>query len=61
MLRTKHIRPGSIVLMHDIHKSTADALPQLLKTLKKQGYQFVTVSQLLSLNESTGDGPYFNR
>ncbi|KAA2302001.1 hypothetical protein FY526_22090, partial [Clostridioides difficile] len=57
----KNIRSGSIVLMHDIHASTADALPQMLKSLKKQGYQFVTVSQLLSLNESTGNGPYYNR
>ncbi|WP_405170242.1 polysaccharide deacetylase family protein [Paenibacillus sp. FSL H8-0280] len=57
----KNIRSGSIVLMHDIHASTADALPQMLKSLKKQGYQFVTVSQLLSLNESTGNGPYYNQ
>lgn len=57
----RNIRPGSIVLMHDIHRSTADALPQMLKSLKKQGYQFVTVSQLLSLNESTGNGPYYNQ
>lgn len=57
----KHIRPGSIVLMHDIHASTADALPQMLESLKKQGYQFVTVSQLLSLNESKGNGPYYNK
>lgn len=57
----KNIRPGSIVLMHDIHASTADALPQMLKSLKKQGYQFVTVSQLLSLNETTGNGPYYNQ
>ena len=57
----KSIRPGSIVLMHDIHASTADALPQMLKSLKKQGYQFITVSQLLSLNKSTGNGPYYNQ
>lgn len=57
----QHVRPGSIVLMHDIHASTADALPQLLESLKKQGYQFVTVSQLLSLNEFKGIGPYFNK
>ncbi|MFC7679136.1 polysaccharide deacetylase family protein [Paenibacillus sp. GCM10028914] len=57
----KNVRPGSIILMHDIHSSTADALPQLLESLKKQGYQFVTVSQLLSLNEFKGIGPYYNK
>ncbi|WP_422659261.1 polysaccharide deacetylase family protein [Paenibacillus sp. EC2-1] len=56
-----HIKPGSIVLMHDIHPSTADALPEVLESLKKQGYQFVTVSQLLQLNQSSGIGPYFNQ
>lgn len=57
----RNVRPGSIVLMHDIHRSTADALPQILKSLQKQGYQFVTVSQLLSLNKSKGNGPYYSR
>ncbi|WP_054954793.1 polysaccharide deacetylase family protein [Paenibacillus dakarensis] len=57
----RDVRPGSIILMHDIHRSTADALPQMLKSLKKQGYQFVTVSQLLSLNKSKGNGPYYHQ
>lgn len=38
---------GSIVLMHDIHQTTADALDEILATLQKQGYEFVTVSELL--------------
>ncbi|GAA1776137.1 polysaccharide deacetylase family protein [Streptomonospora arabica] len=40
-------RPGSIVLMHDIHGSTIDAVPEILKRLDKKGYTMVTVSQLL--------------
>lgn len=56
-----NVKPGSIVLMHDIHPSTADALPQIITSLKKQGYQFVTVSQLLSLKKSIGNGPYYSR
>ncbi|KMY56170.1 hypothetical protein AC623_10380 [Bacillus sp. FJAT-27231] len=59
ILRT--IKPGSIVLMHDIHPTTAEALPALLTALEKQGYQFVTVSQLLSLNDHSEIGPYFKR
>ncbi len=48
----------SIVLMHDIHTATAEALPELLITLKKEGYEFVTVSELLTLQEEKVD-PYF--
>lgn len=33
--------------MHDIHQATADALDEVLATLQKQGYEFVTVSELL--------------
>lgn len=38
---------GSIILMHDIHQATADALDEVLAILQKQGYEFVTVSELL--------------
>ncbi|MGX7419509.1 polysaccharide deacetylase family protein [Carnobacterium gallinarum] len=39
-------KSGAIVLMHDIHPTTADALNSIIQSLKKQGYQFVTVSEL---------------
>ncbi|PWD51341.1 hypothetical protein C8046_12395 [Serinibacter arcticus] len=42
-----HVRPGSIVLLHDIHASTVDAVPAILDQLAAQGYTFVTVDQLL--------------
>ncbi|MBN8234081.1 polysaccharide deacetylase family protein [Halobacillus kuroshimensis] len=45
----KEVVPGSIVLLHDVHKETAEALPTLLDYLEKEGYQFVTVSELLSI------------
>ncbi|MFJ5766530.1 polysaccharide deacetylase family protein [Lysinibacillus sp. NPDC093210] len=48
----------SVVLMHDIHTATAEALPELLMSLKKEGYEFVTVSELLTLKEEKVD-PYF--
>lgn len=57
----RNIKPGAIVLMHDIHLSTAEALPSLLTALEKQGYQFVTVSQLLSLDDHSDIGPYYKR
>lgn len=44
---TKNASNGDIVLFHDTQVVTAQALKQILSTLSKQGYQFVTVSKLL--------------
>ncbi|BCV23937.1 MAG TPA: polysaccharide deacetylase family protein [Firmicutes bacterium] len=41
------IQPGGIVLMHPT-QPTVEALPQILKGLKKKGLQPVTVSELLA-------------
>lgn len=38
---------GAIVLMHDIHPWSVAAAPQVIDSLKAQGYTFVTVSQLI--------------
>ena len=46
---TNHTRNGSIILCHDIHKSTVEALPVFLDALLKEGYEFTTVSQLCGL------------
>jgi hypothetical protein len=32
-----------IILMHDFHKHTAEALPELLKRLKARGYKVVAM------------------
>lgn len=45
------IRPGSIVLMHDLHASTVAAVPELLERLQATGYTPVTVSTLLGAPE----------
>jgi peptidoglycan/xylan/chitin deacetylase (PgdA/CDA1 family) len=55
----KMAAPGGIILMHDIHPPTADSLPKILTVLKNEGYQFVTVSQLLNLQQEKGTGPFF--
>lgn len=41
---------GEIVLLHasDSAKQTAEALPFIIERLKKEGYQFVTVTELLA-------------
>lgn len=49
--------PGAIILMHasDTCLQTPEALPQVLDGLKQQGYQLVTVSELLTYGEGTID------
>ena len=52
--------PGGIVLMHDgggNHASTARALPAMIKQLRAQGYQFVTIPELLTLASTKSDTP----
>ena len=47
----KHAGPGKILSMHDgggNREKTVKALPSIIATLKKEGYQFVTVAELLN-------------
>lgn len=44
----KHVKPGDIILCHDIHPGTVEAIPKIVDALIAQGYKFVTVSELLS-------------
>lgn len=39
-------RPGSVVLMHDIHPTTVDAVPGIIDDLRAQGYVLVTADLL---------------
>jgi peptidoglycan/xylan/chitin deacetylase (PgdA/CDA1 family) len=39
-------RPGSIVVLHDVYRTTVDAMPGMIDKLKQQGYLLVTVSEL---------------
>jgi peptidoglycan/xylan/chitin deacetylase (PgdA/CDA1 family) len=43
---TDAVRPGSVVLLHDLYASTVDAVPRIVADLRAQGYVFVTVSQM---------------
>lgn len=46
-----NVKSGSIILMHDNHEYSLNALEDVLKSLKNQGYKFVTVSELLELKK----------
>lgn len=45
----KNAGDGHIILCHDIHKPTVDAMDRVIKQLKSEGYEFVTVSELFKL------------
>ncbi len=44
-----NVKDGSIVLMHDLYSSTATATEQIVPWLIDNGYQIVTVSELMQL------------
>ncbi len=45
------VRPGSIILSHDIHATTIAAMPEVFDTLLARGYKFVTVSELIAMDK----------
>ncbi|MEA5572224.1 polysaccharide deacetylase family protein [Calothrix sp. UHCC 0171] len=50
----REARPGGIVLMHDgggNRSNTVQALPQIINNFRKQGYRFVTIPELLELQD----------
>lgn len=49
--------------MHDIHQWSVDVVPQIIKNLKAQGYTFVTVSTLLTVQDGGAKAQqvYFGR
>ncbi len=45
----RNVRDGSIVLMHDLYNSTASATETIVPWLVSQGYQLVTVTELMEI------------
>lgn len=43
----KSVKNGDIILMHDIFSTSVEAALQLVDELRSQGYQFVTVDELM--------------
>jgi peptidoglycan/xylan/chitin deacetylase (PgdA/CDA1 family) len=48
------VRPGSIVLLHDAHPWTAQAVRLILRNLKRQHLHPVTLQTLLELDPPRG-------
>ena len=59
----KEVNAGDIILCHDLHGTTVDAMERVIPDLIEQGYQLVTVSELLahSSKEITAGGVYNNQ
>lgn len=50
--------PGDVILFHDggsDRTQTVEALKEILPVLQKQGYQFVTISEMLELKKNRGN------
>jgi len=54
------LRPGAIVLMHELHPWTVSALPQILHAIDLRGLRAVSVPELLALDAPAPNGgcPY---
>ncbi len=39
---------NAIILAHDIHKTTVEAIPQVIRNLKAKGYRIVTLDELFA-------------
>ncbi len=42
-------KPGSIILLHDIHPSTLEAVEDIVTGLQARGFKLVTVSELIAM------------
>ena len=49
------IHDGAIVLMHDVHATTIDAVEEMIDRLQEQGYTLVTVPELLRVRADGGE------
>lgn len=49
------VQDGAIVLMHDVHPTTIDAVEEMIDRLQEQGYTLVTVPELLRVRADGGE------
>jgi peptidoglycan/xylan/chitin deacetylase (PgdA/CDA1 family) len=59
-----HVQDGDIIIMHDLYESTADAMEIVIPKLIEEGYQLVTVKELLEakgIDIVDGNAYYYGR
>jgi len=52
---------GAIILAHDIHRTTVEAMPSIVASLKSKGIRFVTVTELLGPRTLESGHTYFRQ
>lgn len=57
----KDARDGGIILLHDIHQTTIDAVPEIIRQLHEEGFTLVTVPELLGGEVTIGKVYRHNR
>lgn len=50
-------KSGSIILVHDIHPASVEAMPETLDQLQAKGFKFVTVSELIAMERPAPPKP----
>lgn len=58
--RMLDVKADGIILAHDIHKSTVDAIPEVIKALKEKGFYFVTLDELYA-GKTLVNGKVYNK
>ena len=54
------ISDGAIILMHDVHPTSVEAVPTLINKIREAGYEFVTISELAKIrNVSLENGAVY--
>ncbi len=48
----KSAKNWDIIIMHDIHETSVDSVSEMISILKKKWFRFVTISELLWINEN---------
>ena len=43
------LHDGAIILMHDIYPTSVDAVSKLIDTIRKEGYEFASISELTKI------------
>lgn len=58
----KHAEDGNIILLHDIFKTSVNGVLKAIDELKKQGYEFITIDEMVYLKNIKLDKSktYFN-
>jgi peptidoglycan/xylan/chitin deacetylase (PgdA/CDA1 family) len=47
------VKPGTVILCHDIHPGTIEAMPALIEALTQQGYSLRTVTELVEMQRQS--------